>query len=316
MLSGRTDPESRMPIVPTPLIWMNGELVAWDRATVHIGTHTLHYGTGIFEGVRAYETEHGPGLFRLTPHIERLYRSGRILAMPMPFSVPEIVAACKEVVRATGLPACYVRPLAYYGYGEMGLDTGPCTVDVAVMAWGWPSVRGAATEARGLKLKVSSWRRHDHNIMPPEAKTVGNYVNSSLAKAEARKAGYDDCVMLNPQGLVAECTAENIFAVRDGIIHTPPLSAGGLEGITHDTVRTIARDLGYEVRTTELARADLYVADEIFVCGTASEVNLVASVDDRQVGCPGPIGTAVRAAFQRAARGLDPKHAAWVELAR
>jgi len=304
-----------MPIVPTPKIWMNGAMVDWDKATVHIGTHTLHYGTGIFEGVRAYETDSGPGLFRLTPHIQRLYRSAHILGMPIPYSVPEIVAATKEVVRATGLPACYVRPLAYYGYGEMGLDTGPCTVDIAIMAWGWPSVRGAATDARGLKLKVSSWRRHDHNIMPPEAKTVGNYVNSSLAKAEARKAGYDDCIMLNPQGFVAECTAENIFVVRNGVVHTPPLSAGGLEGITHDTVRTIARDLGYEVRATELSRSDLYIADEIFVCGTASEVNMVASVDDRTVGYPGPIGTAVKAAFQKAARGKDPKYSAWVELA-
>ncbi|MFN8994064.1 MAG: aminotransferase class IV, partial [Pseudomonadota bacterium] len=152
-----------MPIIPTPKIWMNGAMVDWDKATVHIGTHTLHYGTGIFEGVRAYQTDRGPGLFRLTPHIERLYRSAHILGMPIPYSVPEIVAATKEVVRSTGLPACYVRPLAYYGYGEMGLDTGPCTVDIAIMAWGWPSVRGAATDARGLKLKVSSWRRHDHN---------------------------------------------------------------------------------------------------------------------------------------------------------
>jgi branched-chain amino acid aminotransferase len=304
-----------MPITPTPKIWMNGTLVEWDKATVHVGTHTLHYGTGIFEGIRAYETARGPGLFRLTPHIERLYRSGHILGMPMTFSVPEIVAACKETVRSTGLNSCYVRPLAYYGYGEMGLDTGPCKVDIAIMAWGWASVRGAATDARGLKLKVSSWRRHDHNIMPPEAKTVGNYVNSSLAKAEARKAGYDDCVMLNPQGLVAECTAENIFVVRNGVIHTPPLSAGGLEGITHDSVRTIARDLGHDVRATELSRADLYIADEIFVCGTASEVNLVASVDDRAVACPGPIGAAVRDAFRKAVRGEDPRYLNWVEIA-
>jgi branched-chain amino acid aminotransferase len=307
--------ESPVPIVPTPKIWMNGRMVDWDAARVHVGTHTLHYGTGVFEGLRAYETVRGPGLFRLTPHIERLYRSARILGMPMPFSVPGIVAACKEVVRSTGLSSCYVRPLAYHGDGELGLDTGPCRVDIAIMAWGWASVRGAATDARGLRMKVSSWRRHDHNIMPPEAKTVGNYVNSSLAKAEARNAGYDDCVMLNPQGLVAECTAENIFVVRDGIIHTPPLSAGGLEGITQDTVWTLARDLGHEVRVTELSRSDLYIADEIFVCGTASEVNMVASVDDREVGWPGPIGTAVKAAFQRATRGEDPRYSAWVEMA-
>jgi branched-chain amino acid aminotransferase len=197
----------------------------------------------------------------------------------------------------------------------MGLDTGPCKVDIAIMAWGWASVRGAATDARGLRLKVSSWRRHDHNIMPPEAKTVGNYVNSSLAKAEARKAGYDDCVMLNPQGFVAECTAENIFVVRDGLVLTPPLSAGALEGLTQNTVRTLAADLGIEVRTGEIARSDLYVADEIFVCGTASEITSVLSVDDREVGFPGPVGSAIAEAYGRAVRGEDPRYRHWVEVA-
>jgi branched-chain amino acid aminotransferase len=197
----------------------------------------------------------------------------------------------------------------------MGLDTGPCNVDIAIMAWPWASVRGDAAGQRGLRLKVSSWRRHDHNIMPPEAKAVGNYVNSSLAKAEARKAGYDDCIMLNPKGLVAECTAENIFVARDGVIHTPPLSAGGLEGITHDTVRTLGRDLGYEVRATELSRSDLYVADEIFCCGTASEVTAVASVDDRAVPFPGPIGARMIEAFAAAARGENRRYLDWVEMA-
>lgn len=304
-----------MPITPTPKVWMNGRLVPWDDARVHVGTHTLHYGTGTFEGIRAYETAKGPGLFRLTEHIERFYRSGKILGMPMTYSVGEIVDACKETVRSTGLASCYVRPLAYYGYGEMGLDTKDCKVNIAIICWPWASVRGSATNAKGLRLKVSSWRRHDHNIMPPEAKTVGNYVNSSLAKAEARKAGYDDCIMLNPAGLVAECTAENIFVLRNGIIHTPPLSAGGLEGITHDTVRALARDLGYEVRTSELSRSDLYIADEIFVCGTASEVTSVKSVDDREVPFPGPVGSALVDAFAKAVRGEDERYLRWVEAA-
>ena len=304
-----------MPLIPTSKIWMNGALVPWDEAKVHVATHTLHYGTGTFEGVRAYETAHGPGLFRLTDHIVRFYRSAKILGMPMPYSVAEIVEACKLTVRSNGLESCYVRPLAYYGYGEMGLDTTPCTVDIAILCWPWASVRGDEASARGLRLKVSSWRRHDHNIMPPEAKTVGNYVNSSLAKAEARKAGYDDCVMLNPQGLVSECTAENIFVVRDGVIHTPPLSAGGLEGITHDTVRTLASDLGYVVRTTELSRSDLYIADEIFVCGTASEVTSVKSVDDREVGFPGEIGPRLAEMFARTVRGAESKYRRWVEIA-
>jgi branched-chain amino acid aminotransferase len=304
-----------MPIVPTPKIWMNGDMVDWDNARVHVGTHTLHYGTGIFEGIRAYDTGQGPGLFRLTDHIMRFYRSGHILGMPMTYSVPEIVAACKEVVRSTGLQSCYVRPLAYYGYGEMGLDTRPCSVDIAIMAWGWASVHGAEADARGLRLKVSSWRKHDHNIMPPLAKTVGNYVNSSLAAADARNSGYDDSVLLNAQGLVAECTAENIFVVRGGVIYTPPLSAGGLEGITQDSMRILARDLGYQVQVCELSRSDLYIADEIFICGTASEVKQVASVDDRSVMCPGPVSSAIKAAFAKAVRCQDSRYSDWVEHA-
>ncbi|MEO1455937.1 MAG: branched-chain amino acid transaminase [Pseudomonadota bacterium] len=304
-----------MPITPTPKIWMNGALVPWDEAVVHVGTHTLHYGTGIYEGVRAYPTDRGPGLFRLTDHIARMYRSARILAMPLTHGPAEIVEACKAVVREAKLGSCYVRPLAYYGYGELGLDTGPCPVEMIVMAWPWASVRGAETNARGVRLMVSSWRRHDHNIMPPMAKTVGNYVNSSLAKAEARAAGYDDCVMLNPAGMVAECTAENIFVVRGGMIHTPPLSAGGLEGITQDTVRRLAQDLGFELRVSELSRSDLYVADEIFVCGTASEVSCVASIDGRAVACPGPVGAALRETFSDVVHGRDPAYAGWVETA-
>ena len=303
-----------MPLIAGSQIWMNGSLVPWAEAKVHVATHTLHYGTGIFEGVRAYQTPRGPGLFRLPEHIARFYRSGKILGMPMPFSVAEIIEACKRTVRANELESCYVRPLAYYGYGEMGLDTTPCTVDIAILCWPWASVRGNEANARGLRLKVSSWRRHDHNIMPPESKTVGNYVNSSLAKAEARRAGYDDCVMLNPQGLVSECTAENIFVVRDGVIHTPPLSAGGLEGITHDTVRTMAGDLGYEVRTTELSRSDLYIADEIFVCGTASEVTCVKSVDEREVQFPGAVGTRVAELFGRLVRGAEARYLKWLDI--
>jgi branched-chain amino acid aminotransferase len=233
----------------------------------------------------------------------------------MPFSVPEIVEACKQTVRSTGLTGCYVRPLAYYGYGEMGLDTTNCKVDISILCWPWASVRDEAVSTRGLRLMISSWRRHDHNIMPPGAKTVGNYVNSSLAKAEARRSGFDDCVMLNPHGLVAECTAENIFAVRDGVIHTPPLSAGGLEGITQDSVRVLAEDLGYTIRLTELSRSDLYIADEIFVCGTASEVNLVRSVDARELAFPGPVGSALASAFAAAAHGRDDRYASWVESA-
>ena len=304
-----------MPITPTPKVWMNGELVDWQNATVHVACHSLHYGTGVYEGIRAYETEHGPGLFRLTDHIERFYRSARILGMPITYSVSEIVDACKETVRSTGLSSCYVRPLAYYGYGHMGLDTDPCDVDIAIICWPWASVRGEDSTQKGLKLKVSSWRRHDHNVMPPMSKTTGGYVNASLAKAEAHRAGYDDCVLLNSQGLIAECTAENIFISRNGIIDTPPQAAGALEGLTQNTVMALADDLGYEVRISDLSRSDLYVADEMFVCGTASEITSVKSVDDREIPFPGPVGSAIAERYAEVVRGNVEKYNNWVEIA-
>ncbi len=302
-----------MPLTPTPKIWLNNELIAWEDATTHVATHSLHYGTGVYEGVRAYETAEGPGLFRLSDHIKRLYRSGKILGMPMPYSVAQIIAACKETVRSTELSSCYVRPIAYYGYGHMGLDTMPCKVDMAIICWPWASVRGIDSVKKGLRLKISSWQRHDHNVMPPASKTTGGYVNASLAKTEAARAGYDDCVMLNSQGLVAECTAENIFIVRGEIIHTPPLSAGALEGITQDTIRVLATELGWEVRETDLSRSDLYIADEVFVCGTASELTSVASIDDRDIPFPGRVGTRLADSYAKAVRGEDPNHRDWVE---
>jgi branched-chain amino acid aminotransferase len=294
---------------------MNGKLVDWDKAQVHVLTHTLHYGTGVFEGIRAYETDKGPAIFRLTDHIKRLYNSAHILGMEMPYSVEEIVQATKDTVLSTGLPSCYIRPIAYYGYGEMGLNTLPCKVDIAIACWPWGAYLGDDAVEKGVRMKISSWTRHDHNIMPPAAKTVGNYVNSSLAKVEALKAGYDEAIMLAPNGLVAECTGENIFCVRNGIILTPPLSAGALEGITQNSVMTIARDLGYDIRVDNIARSDLYVAEEIFVCGTAAEVGSVSSVDERKVPCPGPMTRAIASTYAKAVRGNDPRYAAWCELA-
>jgi branched-chain amino acid aminotransferase len=304
-----------MPITTTPKIWMNGKLVDWDKAQVHVLTHTLHYGTGVFEGIRAYETDKGPAIFRLTDHIKRLYNSAHILGMDMPYSVEEIVQATKDTVLSTGLPSCYIRPIAYFGYGEMGLNTLPCKVDIAIACWPWGAYLGDDAVEKGVRMKISSWTRHDHNTMPPAAKTVGNYVNSSLAKVEALKAGYDEAIMLAPNGLVAECTGENIFCVRNGIILTPPLSAGALEGITQNSVMTIARDLGYDIRVDNIARSDLYVAEEIFVCGTAAEVGSVSSVDERKVPCPGPMTRAIASTYAKAVRGQDPRYAAWCELA-
>jgi branched-chain amino acid aminotransferase len=295
---------------------MNGSLVDWDKAQVHVLTHTLHYGTGVFEGIRAYETDKGPAIFRLTDHIKRLYNSAHILGMDMPYSVEEIVQATKDTVTSTGLPSCYVRPIAYYGYGEMGLNTLPCKVDIAIACWPWGAYLGDDAVEKGVRMKISSWTRHDHNTMPPAAKTVGNYVNSSLAKVEALKAGYDEAIMLAPNGLVAECTGENIFCVRNGVILTPPLSAGALEGITQNSVTRIAKDLGFDIRVDNIARSDLYIADEIFVCGTAAEVGSVSSVDDRAVPCPGPMTKAIAATYAKAVRGQDPRYADWCELAK
>mgnify|MGYP002631972218 FL=1 len=305
-----------MPITTTPKIWMNGSLVNWDDAKVHVLTHTLHYGTGVFEGIRAYETANGPAVFRLTDHIKRLHNSAKIMGMEMPYSVEELVDATKQTVRSTGLPSCYVRPLAYYGYGEMGLNTLPCKVDVAIACWPWGAYLGDDAVDKGVRMKISSWTRHDHNTMPPAAKTVGNYVNSSLAKVEALKAGYDEAIMLSPNGLVAECTGENIFCVRNGVILTPPLSAGALEGITQSSVTKIARDLGYDIRVDNIARSDLYIADEIFVCGTAAEVGSVSSVDDRKVPCPGPMTKAIATTYAKAVRGQDDRYKQWCELVK
>ncbi|MDQ3310896.1 MAG: branched-chain amino acid transaminase [Actinomycetota bacterium] len=304
-----------MPITSTSKIWMNGELVDWEQAQVHVLTHTLHYGSGVFEGIRAYETPEGPAVFRLTEHIVRMHNSAKIIGMTIPYSVDELVAATKATVAATGLPSCYVRPIAYYGYGEMGLNTLPCSVDVAIACWPWGAYLGDDAVEKGVRMKISSWTRHDHNTMPPASKTTGNYVNSSLAKVEALNAGYDEAVMLAPNGLVAECTGENIFVVRNDTMITPPLSAGALEGITQSSVMTIARDLDIACVVDNIARSDLYIAEEMFVCGTAAEVSSVNSVDDRAIPCPGPKTKAIAETYGRAVRGEEPRYKEWCELA-
>jgi branched-chain amino acid aminotransferase len=302
-----------MPITPTEKIWFNGDLIPWDDAKIHVLTHSLHYGMGVFEGIRAYETDSGPAVFRLTEHMERLHDSAKIMMMDLPYTVAELVEATRDTVRASGLPSCYIRPIAYYGYGEMGLNTLPCTVDVAIACWPWGAYLGDDAATKGVRMKVSSWTRHDHNSMPPLAKTTGNYVNSSLAKVEALKAGYDEAIMLNPLGFVSECTGENIFVARQGMLITPPTSAGALRGITQDSVMNIAADLGFEVRIDDISRSDLYVAEEMFVCGTAAEVSAVNSVDDRVLPCPGPMTTAIAGEYAKAVRGKVDRYKDWLE---
>ncbi len=302
-----------MPITPTAKIWMNGELIDWDDAKIHVLTHSLHYGMGVFEGIRAYETSRGPAVFRLTDHIARLHNSARILMMPLEQSVDELVEATKLVVRESGLPSCYIRPIAYFGYGEMGLNTLPCTVDVAIACWPWGAYLGDDAATKGVRMKISSWVRHGHNAMPPASKTTGNYVNSSLAKVEALKAGYDEAILLNTEGLVSECTGENIFVARNGKLITPPISAGALEGITQSTVMAIAADHDFEVVIGDLTRSDLYVAEEMFVVGTAAEVSAVNSVDDRPLPCPGPMTAVIAEQYGRTVRGEVDKYKDWVE---
>ena len=302
-----------MPIQKVEKIWMDGELVDWDDAKIHVLTHSLHYGCGVFEGIRAYETDSGAAAFRLTDHIVRLFNSAKIFMIDIPFTVEELVSAVKETVRANALPSCYIRPIVYYGYGEMGLNTLPCPVNVSIAVWPWGAYLGDEGLQHGVRMKISSWKRHDPNIMPPAAKGTGMYINSQLAKVEALKAGYDEAILLSPQGYVSECTGENIFVVRNGVIITPPVSAGALEGITQSSVLTIARDLGHEAVIGNIARSDLYIAEEAFLSGTAAEVVPIRSVDDRDLGEPGPITRAIQTIYLDTVRGKVDKYKSWLE---
>ncbi len=302
-----------MPIQPVEKIWMDGELVDWDDAKIHVLTHTLHYGCGVFEGIRAYETDRGPAIFRLTDHILRLFNSAKIFMIDIPFTVDELVDAVKETVRVNALPSCYIRPIVYYGYGEMGLNTLPCPVNVSIAVWPWGAYLGDEGLKHGVRMKISSWQRHGLNAMPPAAKGTGMYINSSMAKVEALKAGYDEAILLSPQGYVSECTGENIFVVRNGTIVTPPVSAGALEGITQNSVLTIARDLGHVAEVGNIARSDLYIAEEAFLSGTAAEVVPIRSVDDRELGEPGPITRAVQTTYLDTVRGRVDKYKSWLE---
>ena len=303
-----------MPLQKVDKIWMDGTLVDWDDAKIHVLTHTLHYGCGVFEGIRAYATASGPAVFRLTDHIVRLFDSAKIFMLDIPFTIDELVAATKATVRVNGLDSCYIRPIVYLGYGEMGLNPLPCPVNVSIAVWPWGSYLGDEGIKRGVRMKISSWQRHDPNAMPPAAKGTGMYINSSMAKVEALKAGYDEAILLSPQGYVSECTGENIFIVKKGRIITPPVSAGALEGITQNSVMTIARDLGIECEVGHILRSDLYTADEAFLSGTAAEVVPIRSVDDREIGEPGPVTRKVQEVFFAAIKGEVDRYKDWCEL--
>jgi branched-chain amino acid aminotransferase len=306
-----------MPIQPVDKIWMDGKLVDWEDANVHVLTHALHYGSGVFEGIRAYETPRGAGIFRLTDHIRRLFSSAAVYMIEVPFSQEEIVAAAKETVRENGLTSCYIRPLIYHGYGEMGLNPLHAPVNVAVAVWPWGTYLGDDCIENGARLMISTWRRPDPNVLPAQAKATGQYINSGLAKVEAIKAGYDDAIMLAPDGRIGEGTGENLFIIRDGVVVTPPESSGILKGITRDSASTIARGLGYEVMERNLVRSDVYTADEAFLTGTAAEVTPIREVDGRPIGTGtrGAITKEIQQTFFSAVTGEIEKYSAWVEHA-
>ncbi|MGH2735012.1 MAG: branched-chain amino acid transaminase [Actinomycetota bacterium] len=303
-----------MPVQPVDKVWMNGEQVDWDKATVHVLSHALHYGTGVFEGIRCYETSRGPAAFRLRDHIERLHRSAKIFLMEIPYSVEELCEESLKLVKANGLKSCYIRPIALRGMGEMGVNPEANPIEVAVAVWSWGTYLGEAALKNGVRMTVSSWRRHDPNIIPPLAKVTGAYINSVLAKVEAVRAGYDEAILLNPQGFVAEATGENIFIVKGGEIFTPPLAAGSLEGITRHSVIKIANDLGMSVREQQLTRAELYLADEVFCSGTAAEVTPVREIDERVIGDPGPVTQTLQQKYFSIVKGEDEKYDDWLSF--
>ena len=303
-----------MPITEVEKIWMDGELVDWRDATVHVLSHALHYGSGVFEGIRAYETSRGAAVWHLDEHLRRLERSAKLYHMDLPYPHEALVEATKDVIRANGLHACYIRPLAFRGYGEMGVNPLNAPVNVAIAVWPWGAYLGEDALEKGVRIKISSWRRNSQNSLHAGAKASGQYINSVLAKVESLKAGYDEAIMLNEAGTITDGSGENVFVVRDGILTTPPTSAGCLDGITRSTVITLARDLGYTVKEENLVRTDLYNAEECFFSGTAAELTPIREVDDRVVGegHRGPVTKELQGAFFAATKGEDPKHPDWL----
>ncbi len=299
----------------TEKIWMNGELVDWADARIHVGSHGLHYGTGVFEGIRCYDTPRGPAVFRLTDHLKRLHSSAKLLSMEIPYSVEELRSASLELIGVNGLPECYLRPMAFFGYGELGVAVRGNPVDVVIMSWPWGAYLGEEGLKSGIRAKTSSWRRVGPNTIPHAAKATGIYLNSVLAVTEAIRAGYDEAVLLTEDGFIADGSGEHIFVVKDGGIATPPLSTSILPGITRNAVIQIAQDLGYTVEEKNLIRSDLYLADEVIMCGTAAEVTPVREVDDQHVGAPGEVTLKLQKAYLACVRGTDERWSHWLEHA-
>jgi len=298
----------------TEKIWMNGEFVDWADARIHVGSHGLHYGSGVFEGIRAYETSKGTAVFRLTDHLKRLQNSARLLQMDLGYSIEDLRTACHDLIAVNGLPECYLRPIAFYGYGELGVSAAGNPVDVVIMSWPWGAYLGEDSLKKGIRAKISTWERIGPNVIPHTAKATGIYLNSMLATMEVRRGGYDEAILLTSDGYIADGPGENVFLVKDGRIYTPDLSTSILPGITRDTIIQIAQDLGHTVIEKSLIRSDLYLADEAFMCGTAAEVTPLRSVDDSEIGV-GPVTLKIQEAYLETACGRSERWAQWLDYA-
>jgi branched-chain amino acid aminotransferase len=298
------------------LIWMNGEFVAWEDAKVHVLTHAMHYGTGVFEGIRAYETPEGPAIFRHQDHLDRLEASAKLYYMDLPFSKAEIREAVHELVARNGFKSCYIRPLVYRGHGPMGLDPLKNSVEAIVACWEWGAYLGEEGKVNGVRARVSSWRRINPESLIPHAKATGQYLNSVLAKIEATKSGYEEAILLDDHGHVCEGTGENVFMIKDGVIHTPPQTASILDGITRKSIMQIARDLGYELIERDIARAELVLADEVFLTGTAAELTPLRSLDDIEIGPPGEVTRAIQSVFEDTLCGRAEKYRDWLDVVK
>jgi branched-chain amino acid aminotransferase len=296
------------------LIWQNGEFVPWDEARTHVLSHGLHYGSGVFEGIRCYETERGPAVFRHRDHLERLAKSAELYYLSLPYSIEEIAEATRELIRRNDLGSCYIRPLAYRGYGSLGLYATDAPVDVVIAAFPWGVYLGEEGQRHGIRAKVSSWRRIGPGGLIPHAKASGQYLNSILAKHESQAAGYEEALLLDERGFVCEGSGENIFLVRDGEIVTPPHVASILDGINRKSVIQIARDLGYTVVERDVARSELYLAEEVFLTGTAAELVPVREIDEHPLGEPGEITRQLQSKFEDALYGRAEEYLEWLDF--
>jgi branched-chain amino acid aminotransferase len=307
-----------MALTPTKFIWMDGKLVPWEKANIHVLTHTLHYGLGVFEGIRCYETDKGPAVFRLGDHIRRLENSAKLVGMKLPYSADELVQAVKQTIKANGIKECYIRPIAFYGYGVMGLNPKGSPVNVAIAVWPWGTYLGEEGLEKGVRAKISKWLRIDPRILPPQAKLVANYANSIFAKLDALNSGHDEAILLNTQGSVAEGPGENVFIVKNGVLITPPLSAGALEGITRDSIMKIAKDKGIKFEERDITKEQLYGADEAFFTGTAAEVTPIREIDGHVIGDGrrGKITAELQSTFFGAARGKVAKYESWLDYVK